>query len=63
MLTSTETQALDKWIKEWIKTYREYPSLEECVTWMEWQYSENPLTHDEKNLVKAILLTNTSGLK
>ena len=58
MINVEETAALDKWIKEWKKTYSESPSLDECCTWFEWQFKNKYLSESDKKTIKAILVWN-----
>ena len=40
MLTTEKVIALTTWIKNWKNTYGEKPTLEECITWFEWNFED-----------------------
>ena len=55
MLSTEKVIALTKWIKEWNNTYGEFPSIEECVTWVEWQFESDLLSNSDIKSIKEIL--------
>jgi len=55
MFDSDKVLALTKWIKEWKNTYGETPSIDECITWIEWKFEENRLSENEKIKIEKIL--------
>ena len=55
MFDSDKVLALTKWIQEWKNTYGETPSIDECITWIEWKFEVNRLSDNEKIKIKKIL--------
>ena len=55
MFDSDKVLALTKWIQEWKNTYGETPSIDECITWIEWKFEVNRLSENEKIKIKKIL--------
>lgn len=58
MLSTKVIISLTKWIQEWKRTYRETPSLDECITWIEWKFEDSYITQSDKNLIKEVLTSN-----
>ena len=58
MLTTEAVISLSKWIHEWKKTYGEKPSLDECITWVEWKFSNCAISQKDKNSIEVILESN-----
>tara|TARA_Y100001978_G_C23587551_1_gene382128 strand:+ start:303 stop:488 length:186 start_codon:yes stop_codon:yes gene_type:complete len=55
MFDTEKALALTRWIKEWKNTYGENPSLEECITWIEWKFEDNILSDKEKIKIETLL--------
>ena len=55
MFDTEKALALTRWIKEWKNTYGENPSLEECITWIEWKFEENEISENEKIKIQTLL--------
>ena len=55
MFDTEKALALTRWIKEWKNTYGEIPSIEECITWIEWKFEENRISEKEKIKIEKIL--------
>ena len=55
MLNSDKALALARWINEWKNTYGENPSIEECITWIEWKFEENQISEKEKIAIETLL--------
>ena len=55
MFDTEKAIALSRWIKEWKNTYGESPSIEECITWIEWKFEDNILSDEEKIKIKTLL--------
>ena len=55
MLATEKVIALTTWIKNWRKTYGENPTLDECITWIEWKFEENKISEKEKIKIETIL--------
>ena len=55
MFDSEKALALTRWINEWKNTYGETPSIEECITWIEWKFEDNKITNEEKIKIEKIL--------
>ena len=55
MFDSEKALALTRWINEWKNTYGENPSIEECITWVEWKFEENRICEKEKIKIEEIL--------
>ena len=55
MFDSEKALALTRWINEWKNTYGESPSIEECITWIEWKFEENSISEKEKIKIEKIL--------
>ncbi len=55
MLDSDKALALTRWINEWKNTYGEIPSVEECITWIEWKFEENKISKKEKFQIETLL--------
>lgn len=60
MLTTKITYALADWIREWIKSRDESPSIENCFKFVEWKIQINELTESDKLQIEAILIYETS---
>tara|TARA_Y100000589_G_C27160385_1_gene632506 strand:+ start:1562 stop:1744 length:183 start_codon:yes stop_codon:yes gene_type:complete len=58
MLTTDIVIALSRWIKDWKITYGEYPTLDECITWVEWKFKVSSVTQGEKERISEILSFN-----
>ena len=56
MLTTKITYALADWIREWRKCRNEYPSLDDCIKFVEWKMENYELKESDKNIVESILL-------
>tara|TARA_B100000945_G_scaffold98746_1_gene77360 strand:- start:1851 stop:2036 length:186 start_codon:yes stop_codon:yes gene_type:complete len=59
MLTTKITFALADWIKEWIKSRNESPSLEDCFKFVQWKSNNYELTDSDKIQIESILLYET----
>ena len=59
MIDTKKATALGKWIQQWKKTYSESPSLNECLTWFEWQFENKELSKKDKESIKTILKFNS----
>ena len=55
MFDSDKAQALTRWINEWKNTYGETPSIEECITWIEWKFENKRISNKEKVKIKKFL--------
>ena len=55
MFDSEKALALTRWINEWKNTYGERPSIDECITWIEWKFEESRISEKEKIKIKTIL--------
>tara|TARA_B100001287_G_scaffold193338_1_gene163457 strand:- start:381 stop:563 length:183 start_codon:yes stop_codon:yes gene_type:complete len=55
MFDSEQALALTKWINQWKNTYGERPSLEECITWIEWKFDDKINSEKEKIKIETIL--------
>tara|TARA_Y100000589_G_scaffold332293_1_gene391263 strand:+ start:2114 stop:2296 length:183 start_codon:yes stop_codon:yes gene_type:complete len=55
MLSTEKVIALTKWIKNWKNTYGESPTLEECITWLEWNFKDSIVSQSEKNSIIEVL--------
>ena len=55
MFDTEKAIALSRWIKEWKNTYGESPSIEECITWIEWKFEENEISENEKIKIQTLL--------
>ena len=55
MFDSEKALALTRWINDWKNTYGESPSIEECITWIEWKFEENKISDKEKIKIETIL--------
>ena len=55
MFDSDKALALTRWINEWKNTYGEPPSIEECITWIEWKFEVNRISEKEKTKIESIL--------
>jgi len=60
MLTTKITFELADWIREWIKSRNESPSIENCLKFVEWKSKINELTESDKLQIEAILIYETS---
>ena len=58
MLTTEKVIALTTWIKNWKSTYGEKPSLEECVTWVEWNFEDSSVSESLKQSIQEVLSCN-----
>ncbi len=61
MLTTKLTYELADWIREWIKSRNETPSIENCYKFIQWKSENNELTKSDKIQIEAILLYETSN--
>tara|TARA_B100001109_G_scaffold43362_1_gene34618 strand:+ start:211 stop:393 length:183 start_codon:yes stop_codon:yes gene_type:complete len=59
MLSTKITYELADWIREWIKSRDESPSIENCFKFVEWK-SKIKLTASDKLQVEAILIYEIS---
>ena len=59
MLTTKITYALSDWIREWRKSRKENPSLEDCIKFAEWKLEDYKLTDSDKRLIETIFLYET----
>ena len=55
MFDSDKALSLTRWINEWKNTYGENPSMQECITWIEWKFEDNRISNEEKIKIKKIL--------
>ena len=55
MFDSDKALALTRWINEWKNTYGEIPSIQECITWIEWKFEDNRISETEKLKIEKIL--------
>ena len=62
MLNTKVTYALADWIREWIKLRNEYPSIEDCIKFVEWKIGKSNLNENDLIQVEAILLYETSSM-
>ena len=60
MLSTKITFELADWIREWIKSRNESPSIENCLKFVEWKSEVNELTESDKLQIEAILIYETS---
>ena len=60
MLSTKITYELADWIREWIKSRNESPSIENCFKFVEWKSNVNELTESDKLQIEAILIYETS---
>ena len=60
MLSTKITYELADWIREWIKSRDESPSIEICFKFVEWKSKINVLTESDKLQIEAILIYETS---
>ena len=58
MLTTNKVIALTKWIKNWKNTYGENPTLEECITWFEWNFEDSSVSESIKKSIQEVLYFN-----
>ena len=58
MLTTEKVIALTTWIKNWKNTYGEKPTLEECVTWVEWNFEDSTVSESVKQSIQEVLCCN-----
>ncbi len=56
MLTTKITFALADWIREWRKCRDNYPSIDECVKFVEWKLEDYKLSDSDKRIIESILL-------
>ena len=61
MLSTKITNDLADWIREWIKSRDESPSIENCFKFVEWKSKINVLTESDKLQIEAILIYETSS--
>ena len=59
MIDDKKAAALGKWIQQWKRTYKENPSLEECVTWFEWRFMNKNISKNDEESIKIILKFNS----
>jgi len=60
MLTTKITYQLADWIREWIKSRNESPSIENCFQFVAWKSEIKELSATDKIQIEAILLYETS---
>ncbi len=60
MLSTKITYELADWIREWIKSRDESPSIENCFKFVEWKSKIKVLTESDKLQIEAILIYETS---
>mgnify|MGYP001470184356 FL=1 len=60
MLSTKITYELADWIREWIKSRDESPSIENCFKFVEWKSKIIVLTESDKLQIEAILIYETS---
>ena len=60
MLSTKITYELADWIREWIKSRDESPSIENCFKFVEWKSKITVLTESDKLQIEAILIYETS---
>jgi len=58
MLTTEKIISLTKWINNWKKTYGEKPTLEECITWLEWKFRDSSISQSEKETILEVISCN-----
>ena len=58
MFDSNKAHALSKWINEWKNTYGEMPSIEECITWVEWKFEHSKISEEEIIKIETLLNFN-----
>tara|TARA_B100000579_G_C22292303_1_gene603326 strand:+ start:328 stop:510 length:183 start_codon:yes stop_codon:yes gene_type:complete len=56
MLNTEMIIALSKWISNWKNTYGEIPSINESITWIEWQFNDIKISKNDKDSIQTILL-------
>ena len=56
MLTTKITYELAEWIKEWIKARKISPSIENCISFVDYKTGDYQLTEIDKINIEAILL-------
>ena len=61
MLSTKISYELADWIKEWIKSRNESPSIENCFKFVEWKSNINELTESDKLQIEVILIYETSS--
>ena len=60
MLSTKITYDLAYWIREWIKSRNESPSIENCFKFVVCKSKVNELTESDKLQIEAILIYETS---
>ncbi len=60
MLSTKITYELADWIRKWIKSRDEPPSIENCFKFVEWKSKINTITESDKLQIEAILIYETS---
>ena len=60
MLSTKITYELADWIREWIKSRDESPSIENCFKFVIWKSKINVLSESDKLQIEAILIYETS---
>ena len=56
MLTTKITFALADWIREWRKCRDNYPSINDCIKFVEWKLEDYKLSDSDKRIIESILL-------
>ena len=59
MLTTKITYALADWVIDWRKCRNEYPTLDDCIKFVEWKIENYKLTDSDRIIVESILLYET----
>tara|TARA_Y100000589_G_C26708387_1_gene448693 strand:- start:47 stop:229 length:183 start_codon:yes stop_codon:yes gene_type:complete len=60
MLTTKITYELAEWIRIWMKSRDESPSIEDCYQFVLWKSEMNELKPSDRIQIEAILLYETS---
>ena len=55
MINNEISNALKKWIMDWKKTYGDYPSFDECLSWINWKFDDFIPSKNEIDLIEEIL--------
>ncbi len=58
MLTTEKIIFLTKWINNWKRTYGEDPTLEECITCLEWKFKDSSISQKEKESILEVISHN-----
>ena len=56
LLTTKITFAFADWIREWPKCWDKYPSIDECVKFVQWELEFYELSDCDKKIIESILL-------